>query len=142
MSAMPPPPPPGSSPPGVPPAGSGSIGKQRPIGKQILLSVVTLGIYGIYWVYVNHEEIKQHSGEGVGGAIGAVIYFLAGIVTLFLLPIEVKKMYEREGKASPVSAATAFWILLFAIPWHVKVQQALNEHWAAEGAPEPTGWTQ
>lgn len=103
---------------------------------------MTFGIYGIYWAYINHEEIKQHSGEGVGGAIGAVIYFLAGIVTLFLLPIEIKKMYEREGKASPVGAATAFWILLFAIPWYVKCQQALNEHWAAEGAPEPTGWTQ
>jgi hypothetical protein len=91
MSAMPPPPTPGSS-AGVPSANPGPIGKQRPVGKQLVLSIVTLGIYGIYWAYVNHEEIKQHTGEGLGGALGAVIYFFVGIVTLFLLPIEIQRM--------------------------------------------------
>ena len=141
MSAMPPPPPPGSSAPGVPPVNSGPIGKQRPIGKQIVLSIVTFGIYGVYWAYVNHEEIKQHTGEGVGGALGAVIAALVGIVTLFLLPIEIQRMYERDGRESPVGAVTAVWILLFVIPWYVKCQNALNEYWASKGAPPPTGWT-
>jgi hypothetical protein len=141
MSAMPPPPPSGPSPRGVPPVGSGAIGKQRPIGKQIVLGIVTFGIYGVYWIYVNHEEIKQHSGDGIGGALGAVIYVFAGIVNLFLLPIEIQRMYERDGRESPVGAATAAWILLFLIPWYVKCQNALNEYWASKGAPPPTGWT-
>ena len=140
MSAMPPPPTPGSS-AGVPSANSGPIGKQRPVGKQIVLSIVTFGIYGIYWVYINHEEIKQHTGEGLGGALGAVIYFFVGIVTLFLLPIEIQRMYERDGRESPVGPATAAWILLFIIPWYVKCQNALNDHWASKGASPPTGWT-
>lgn len=141
MSAMPPPPPPGSSSPsGAPPGGFGPVGKQRPVGKQIILSVVTFGIYGVYWVYVNHEEVKQHTAEGLGGALGAVIYVFVGIVTLFLLPIEIQRMYERDGRESPVGPATAAWILLFFIPWYVKCQDALNEYWASKGAPEPTGW--
>ena len=119
---------------------NGPIGKQRPVGKQILLAIVTLGLYGVYWVYVNHEEIKVHTGEGVGGVVGAVISVIAGVVTLFLLPIEIKKMYERDGKESPVGPATAFWILLFGIPWYVKCQNALNAYWGSKGAPEPTGW--
>ncbi len=119
---------------------SGPIGKQRPFGKQLLLAIVTFGLYGVYWAYVNHEEIKVHTGEGVGGALGAVISFIAGIVTLFLLPIEIKKMYERDGKESPVGPATAFWILLFGVPWYYKCQTALNAYWASKGAPEPTGW--
>ena len=119
---------------------SGPIGKQRPFGKQLLLAIVTFGLYGVYWAYVNHEEIKVHTGEGVGGALGAVIAFIAGIVTLFLLPIEIKKMYERDGKESPVGPATAFWILLFGVPWYFKCQTALNAYWASKGAPEPTGW--
>ena len=119
---------------------SGPIGKQRPFGKQLLLAIVTFGLYGVYWAYVNHEEIKVHTGEGVGGALGAVIAFIAGIVTLFLLPIEIKKMYERDGKESPVGPATAFWILLFGVPWYYKCQTALNAYWASKGAPEPTGW--
>ena len=116
-----------------------SIGKRRRIGLQILVSIVTLGLYGIYWAYSSHEEVKQYSGEGVGGVIGAVIYFFAGVITLFLLPLEIKKLYEQDGRPSPVSAVTAFWVLLFGIPWYVKCQAALNDFWASKGAPEPTG---
>ena len=116
-------------------ANTGPIGKQRNIGMQILLSVVTLGLYGVYWAYQSHEDVKQHSDEGVGGVLGAVIYVFVGIVTLFLLPIEIKKMYEQDGRESPVSAATAFWVLLFGIPWYVKCQAALNRYWASKGAP-------
>ena len=78
-----------------------------------------------------------HSGEGVGGVIGAVIYFFAAIITWFLLPIEIEKMYKRDGRPSPVSAVTAFWILLFGIPWYVKCQGALNDYWALKGVPAP-----
>ncbi len=116
-----------------------TIGKQRKIGLQILVAIVTVGLYGVYWAYSSHEEIKQYSGDGVGGVLGAVIYFFAGVITLFLLPIEIKKMYEKEGMTSPVSAATAFWVLLFGIPWYVKCQSALNDFWAAKGAGPATG---
>lgn len=124
-----------------PPIGSGTnsgpLGQQKSIGLQILWSVLTLGLYGIYWAYECHEEIKTHTREGVGGPVGALIYFLAGFITLFLLPIEIEKMYLRDGRQSPVRATTAFWILLFGIPWYVKCQGALNHYWAAKGAPAP-----
>lgn len=122
---------------GAPPGNRGPLGKPEKIGMQILLSLVTFGLYGIYWAYKSHEEVKQHSGEGIGGAIGALIYCVAGIVTLFLLPLEIKKMYERDGRQSPVGAATAFWILLFGIPWYVKCQRALNDYWISKGVPAP-----
>ena len=147
MTTIPSPPQPGYTPPQ--PGGFqadarastyGAIGEQRPFGKQTVLAIVTFGLYGVYWAYVNHEEIKQHTGEGIGGAFGAVIYAIAGIVTLFLLPIEIKKMYERDGKTSPVGPATAFWILAFGLPWYYKCQKALNEYWASKGAPAPDGW--
>ena len=113
---------------------TGPIGIPRSVGKQVLLAIVTLGIYGVYWAYVNHDEIKEHSGQGVGGVIGALIYLMAGVITWFLLPIEIKKMYEADGQESPVGPATAFWILLFGIPWFVKCQNALNDYWVSKGA--------
>lgn len=116
---------------------AGPIGKRENIGLQVLWSVLTFGLYGVYWAYKSHEEIKVHTGEGVGGVVGAVIYVVAGVVTLFLLPIEIEKMYKRDGRPSPVSAVTAFWILLFGIPWYVKCQAALNDYWEAKGAPAP-----
>jgi hypothetical protein len=131
--------PPSASPPptGVVRPGTGPLGRRENIWLQVLWSVLTLGLYGIYWAYKCHEEIKVHTGEGVGGVFGALIYFFAGVVTLFLLPIEIQKMYERDGRQSPVSAISAFWILLFAVPWYVKCQTALNGYWEAKGAPAP-----
>lgn len=41
------------------------VGKTRNVGVCILLFVVTLGLYGLYWSFKTHEELKQHSGEGL-----------------------------------------------------------------------------
>jgi len=138
-TAPPPPPPPQGSPPlpGGFGKSSGPIGQQKSIGKQIGLSIITFGLYGVYWAYQSHEDIKRHTGEGIGGAIGALIYVVAGVVTLFLLPVEIKNMYDRDGQESPVGPVTAFWILAFGIPWYVKCQAALNDYWASKGAPPP-----
>jgi len=117
--------------------GPGPIGRRENIGLQILWAVLTCGLYGIYWAYKSHEEIKVHTGEGVGGVVGALIYTFAGFVTLFLLPIEIQKMYERDGRQSPVSAVSALWVLLLVIPWYVVCQRALNDYWESKGAPAP-----
>lgn len=103
----------------------------RSIGTQFFLAVVTFGLYGVYWAYTNHDEIKRETNDGVGGVLGAVLYVFLWIVTLFLLPLEIKRMYEARGFESPVGAGTAFWILLLGIPWYVKCQAALNQYWSA-----------
>lgn len=123
------------APPADAPVGSPPIGIQRHIGKQIFLSIVTLGVYGLYWAYVSHEDIRQQSGSGVGGLVGVLLMMFAFPVSLFLLPIEIQRMYEDDGQESPVRASTAAWILLFGIPWYVKCQKALNQFWASKGAP-------
>ena len=113
----------------------GSIGMQRNVAGQIALSVVTLGLYALYWAYTSHEDIRRHTNEGVGGVFGVLIYVFAGVVSLFLLPVEIQRMYEADGQESPVRASTAFWFLAFGIPWFVKCQRALNGYWASKGAP-------
>ena len=45
----------------------GPLGKPRGIGVCILLAIVTLGIYTFVWTWKTHDEIKSHSGIGVGG---------------------------------------------------------------------------
>ena len=71
-------------------AGSGRVGQPTSPGTQILLTIVTLGIWAIVWTYRQHRDIKEFSGEGVGGALGVVIYIFIGIVTPFLLANEVR----------------------------------------------------
>lgn len=116
----------------------GQHGETRSIGKCILLAIVTLGIYGIYWTYKTQDEIKRYSGNGVGGVLGLVIYLVISPVTYFIVPSEVRYMYEDlDGGTSPVRGTTGLWILLpllGPIVWFVKVQGALNRYWQSKGA--------
>ncbi len=121
--------------------GHGPVGETRSIGLSILWFILTLGIYGIYWTYKTHEEIKRYSEHGIGGVIGLVIYILISPVTFFVVPSEVRSMYEDvDGGTSPVRGIYGLWILLPLIGpiiWFVQVQGALNRYWESKGAPPP-----
>lgn len=121
---------------------AGPVGKVRSTGTCVLLSIVTLGFYTWYWFYKTHDEIKQHSGDGIGGPIALIITIFVGFVTPFLTSSEVGRLYERDGRPAPVSAKTGLWYLLLgwlfligAIVWFVKTNGALNEYWKSKGAP-------
>lgn len=153
-AAAPPPygtPAPGGGVPAPPmPAGSlapmggsadGPIGKVRGTGTCVLLTIVTLGFYTWYWYYKTHDEMKQHTGNGIGGPIALILAILVGIVMPFLTPNEVGGLYERKGQPKPVAATTGLWYLLLgwfflvgAIVWFVKTNGALNEYWKSQGA--------
>lgn len=116
----------------------GSVGRTTAPGRQILLTIVTLGIWSIVWVYRQHEDIRNYSGQGVGAALGAVIYFFASVITWFLIPNEVENhLYRRDGRESPVRTIMGFWFLLPIIGnfvWYLKVQRAINDFWISKGA--------
>ncbi|MGH3331101.1 MAG: DUF4234 domain-containing protein [Nocardioidaceae bacterium] len=133
----------GSEPPAAygAPTGQGAIGQVRSTGTCILLTIVTLGIYTWYWYYKTHEEMKQHTGQGIGGGIALLLAILVSIVMPFISSSEVGSLYARRGQAKPVSAVTGLWFLLLgwflfvgAIVWFVKTNGALNNYWRSLGA--------
>jgi Na+/proline symporter len=118
------------------------IGHQRGIIFGIVLFIITLGFYGLYWMYVTFDEMKRHTGTGIGGGL-AIVLWLLGIIFVvpaialdFIAPHEVGQMYERDGKKRPVSGWTGLWLFPFglliipAFVWWVKVQGSLNRYWA------------
>lgn len=112
----------------------GPKGEQRGIMLSLLLFPLTCGLYGLYWAFSSHGEIKQYSGIGVGGILGLLVFFVVSPVTMFLLPHEVRQLAESRGLRSDVSVRTGLWILLpIAGPviWFIRVQRQLNEIWAA-----------
>jgi Domain of unknown function (DUF4234) len=126
----------------VPPAegNTGPLGRPRGTGFGILLFVITLGFYGWYWIYQTMEEMRRHTGEGIGGVLGLVVWIVVGAVMAFVTPSEVGKMYRQDGQEPPVSGWTGLWLFPFgflivpAIVWFVKVQGALNRYWEGKGA--------
>ena len=119
----------------------GAVGHTRSIGLSILWAVLTLGIYTFIWTYKTQEEIKRYSGNGVGGVLGLVIFILIAPVTFFIVPSEVRYMYQAlDGDRSPVSGIYGLWFLLPLIGpliWFIQVQGALNRYWQGKGAPPP-----
>ena len=119
---------------------SGPIGQVRGTGVAILLLIVTLGIYSLVYTYQTHEEMKRHSGEGMGGVLALVLSIFIGVASPFILSSEVGRLYERTGQAKPVSGATGLWylpgmfILVGPIIWFVKTNGALNAYWRSLGA--------
>jgi hypothetical protein len=140
----PPPAPPGGGlvqPAGGYPAMAPPIGQVRSTGTCVLLTIVTLGFYTWYWYYKTHEEMRQHTGVGIGGVLALVLAILVGIVMPFLTSHEVGGLYERRRQAPPVTALTGLWALLLGwfffvglIVWFVKTNGALNDYWRSVGA--------
>jgi uncharacterized membrane protein YraQ (UPF0718 family) len=118
--------------------GPGPIGKVRSTGLCILLFIVTFGIYGLFWYYNTHEEMKRHTGRGLGGVVALILAFFVGFVMPFFTSSEVGQMQELAGRQKTVEGITGLWILLPLIGpiiWFVKTNGALNDYWRSLGAP-------
>jgi len=73
----------------------------------------------------------------LGVVILLVLSYFGHAVLMFTIPNEIKNMYERDGRQSPVSAVWGLWFLLPLIGnivWYIKVQQSLNDFWLSKGA--------
>jgi hypothetical protein len=122
---------------------TGPLGQPRGVAFVIILSIVTLGIYSLYWVYKTQEETKQHTGDGLGGVLGLVVWILISPVSGFVIPSEIGNMYRKDGKEPPVSGWTGLWLIPFGIllipifVWYAKVQGSLNRYWEAKVAQAP-----
>jgi len=120
----------------------GPLGQPRGIGFGILMFIITLGIYGWYWAFKTHEELRQYTGEGLGGVLGLVVWILISPVNAFVIPSEIGKMYANDGQQPPVMGWTGLWLFpfgIFLIPgivWFVRVQGALNRYWTAKATAQ------
>jgi hypothetical protein len=102
--------------------------------------IITLNFYSLYWVYKTEEEMKQHTGDGMGGVLDLVVWILVRPIMAFVIPSEIGKMYQQAGRQPPVTGWTGLWLFPFgifiipAIVWFVKVQGALNQYWEASAS--------
>jgi hypothetical protein len=118
----------------------GAVGQVRGTGLQMLLFVVTFGVWGYVYFFQTHEEMKRHTGDGVGGVLALVVALFFWMASPFLLSHEVGRLYQRRGARSPVSALTGLWffpgifLLVGPIVWFVLTNRALNDHWRSLGA--------
>lgn len=106
-------------------------------GLNILLFAITCGIWGGIWSWRTHDDLQKYNGDGLGGTFGLILGLLVGVVIMFTVPNEIEKMYQRDGRQSPVSTLWGLWFLLPIIGqfiWYLQVQNALNDFWTSKGS--------
>lgn len=121
------------------------VGKPRGFLRGFLLTVVTLGLYGIYWNYTAHDEVfKQFDLEAQGEDMGT-LFLILGLLFAPLLWVYQYKFVENVNQAREglglgegVSAVEfLLWeivgaiILVGPIVAYYKLQTSINEAWEA-----------
>jgi hypothetical protein len=120
----------------APAPNSGPLGQERGVGFAIVLTLVTLGIYGIYWLYKCFSEVRAHRGEGLHPIVGVLLCLV--LVGYFLNTQSIGRMYVAEGNETPpVSGLTGLWVFVPYVGSFIyiaKAQSALNQYWKAKGS--------
>ena len=120
--------------------------KRNPLGV-VGLSIITLGIYAIFWWYFINREMRDLGrarntdlGESPGNSVlaatlGALI-IVPAIVTMWTTSGRIEKSQETVGTQQRVSGPIIFILLLLISPvglWYA--QSELNKAWEAQGSP-------
>ena len=86
------------------------LGVVLPLGVMAVTVVWTLGIYGLYWIFISFAEVKARRGKGTSGIVGLLLALIP--VSIFLLPSHIGDMYAEDGKTKPITGYAGLWALI------------------------------
>jgi hypothetical protein len=116
---------------------NGSTVKIRHPFGPIGLSIITLGIYGLYWYYAVNKEL-QADGEKVEPVMSLLAITLGALiivppfVSLYNTAARTQRAQQRHGAASeisPVLALIMVFIPIVSFFLTVYMQSSLNSAW-------------
>lgn len=111
------------------------LGKSRSPAGVLGLSIVTLGIYYLYWYGTINGEIKRHDTHikvTPGWCVVALFIPIANIVTAYMTAARIRQMQLDEGATQTISPVVALLLAIFlGIGYPLYVASQLSEHWHA-----------
>ena len=125
-------------------AGTGSTAKLRnPLGV-VGLSIITIGIYYVFWWYFINREMRDLGrargtdlGQNPGNSVLAItlgaLVIVPAIVTLWRTSDRIQRSQETAGVDRPANGPIIFILLLLIGPvgiWYA--QNELNKAWQAQ----------
>lgn len=120
------------------------VGRDRVVWRQMVLQLVTLGIYRRVWLYRVNKELDGHEALGLKHGLNAVLLCLP-ILGPAVVAYQTAVRSERMLQGSPVKFGKGWlvWLLGFLLPilgpylYIAWTQSRLNRFWAAErSSPE------
>ena len=120
------------------------IGRTRPPLLVILLSVITCGIYGIFWFYTIMDDLNKARGKEI---LNPILFLLLGILcfpvlyyVLYMVDRNLVQLSQEEG-TNYSKENFVLWLLLalftgglgsIVAMW--QISSAYNEIWAKRAA--------
>ena len=110
--------------------------KQRSVGIAILLTIITCGIYGIYWLIMLNDETNYVSGHQQDGTSGGVVFLLTLVTCNIYGYYWAYKQGERIDNAKnargiPSSNSNVLYLILAIFGLYIVVyiltQDSLNK---------------
>jgi hypothetical protein len=108
--------------------------KYRNMVVQVLLFIITLGIYGIYWFFVTYQEMLRGNGKDEGSGCLWTFLTLIPIAQYFSFWKHSMEYAEFVDNKYPGIAIFILWLVFSPVVWFL-VQMDLNR--AARGANPP-----
>ena len=108
-----------------------------------LLSVVTCGLYGLYWYYTMMNELKNYlQKEEINPMMDIIISLVCSLYALYL-PIKYGKYIQeaqmRAGLPNPEDQGVRFLLFMFLCGYgYAKMQEELNKAWESGGGAPAT----
>jgi len=135
------------------PAGTSRDVKVRGPVWVAIFSLVTLGIYALYWIYVTAKDLSEYGkvkGRDLGQSPGMTLLAITLGALLIIPPIvaiyrQAKRIQQAQMLAGvqPMNGWLALVLYLVISPVFLAYEQSeLNKAWAAEGGPVEASGTQ
>ncbi len=99
--------------------------KNRNLAVQILLTIVTLGIYAIYWYYVSYSEMNEYRNLGENPVIWTILLFIPilGFISMYKHAEAVEAL--TEGSINKL-LLFILWLVFSPAAWLI-TQLELNK---------------
>lgn len=109
--------------------------KRRDIAVAIILSIVTCGIYGLYWFVCLNDDLNELTDrEGTSGGVALILSLVTcGIYAIYWMykaGEKVDELKSRRGQTSQYSGIVYLVLSLFGfgIVSYALIQDELNKH--------------
>jgi type II secretory pathway pseudopilin PulG len=108
------------------------VGTKRSIGMVFLLSVLTLGIYQIYWYYITSKAVKEFTKEDYSPGLRTLVLFvpILSLFVLYYLVEDVSRLQEKADIKSPISPILILLLAMFTggLIYPAVAQDAFNKY--------------
>lgn len=117
------------------PQGAPQLGVDRSPGMVLVLSIITLGIYFLWWYFTVNAEIKRYNSSievEPGIALLAQFIPIANFISAFNTAKRVQQMQAEAGQPEISPVVALVWYLLLGIIYPYYVASQLQKFWASQ----------